>query len=355
MSLHIGLGLFTGQVPPGGGRSVADEYEDILALAGIAEEVGFDSFWVSEHHGAVDSYLPSLTVMLAAVAAVTKRLLLGTAVVLGPFQHPLRFAEDCAVVDQLSRGRLIIGIGSGWRQEEFHAFGIPLAERAGRTTELVKVCRAAWDQERFSFHGRYFAYDNVRVTPKPFGHLTLMLGGRAPAALARAGRLADGYMGTPQNRIAEFRADVGAFDAAARDAGRVAERLSVGFHVNAWVSPDGAMPESVRTAMWHQIGTYMAWHAAEESGDASSPLPPVDDGLIRARAFAGTPGDVVRQARPWVEEFGQRELHVIVRLHYPGMRRQDAERAMRLFAADVIPALKRLAGAPRSDGSGGDG
>jgi probable F420-dependent oxidoreductase len=352
MSLHVGLGLFTGQVPPGHVRSVAEEYEDILALARVAEAVGFDSLWVSEHHGAADSYLPSLPVMLAAVAAVTKRLLLGTAVVLGPFQHPLRFAEDCAVLDQLSRGRLIVGIGAGWREEEFRAFGVPRAERAGRTSELVKICRAAWAQETFSFQGRYFSYENVCVTPKPFGHLRVLLGGTAPVAIERAGRLADGYIGTPQNRIEEFRRDVGLFDHAARVAGRDADRLALGFHVNAWVSPDGAIPASVRRAMWHQIGTYMAWRAGETPGHPSSTLPTMDDEVIVARAFAGTPAKVVAQARPWVEEFGHRELHVIMRLHYPGMQRESAEQAMRLFGADVIPHLKRLAEAVRTHGGG---
>lgn len=342
MSLHIGLGLFTGQVPTDDDRTVADEYQHILSLARLAEETGFDSFWVSEHHGAADSYLPSLIVMLAAVAAVTERLSLGTAVVLGPFQHPLRLAEDCAVVDQLSRGRLIVGIGSGWRREEFDAFGIPITERVGRTIELVKICRAAWDQDRFSFHGKYFSYDDVAVTPKPFGHIRLMLGGSIDQAVARAGRLADGFIGTPQNRIENFRHQVDVLDRAAREAGRQPEDLAIGLHVNAWVSPGGEIPPSVLTAMWHQIGTYMMWHA-QEDGNGGAELPPPDEALIRQRAIAGTPEDIVDQARPWIEEFGQRELHVIFRLHYPGMRFDEADRAVRLFAAEVIPALKELA------------
>ncbi len=348
MSLHVGLGLFTAQVPPQSARTVADEYEDILALARLAEEIGFDAFWVSEHHCAADAYLPSLTTMLAAVAAVTKRMLLGTGVVLAPFQHPLRFAEDCAVVDQLSRGRLIVGLAAGWRRAEFDAFGIPVAERVGRTIELVKICRAAWHQDRFSFKGRYFSYENVALTPKPAGPLRLMLGGRAPAAVARAGRLADGFLGTgtPQNRIEDFRSQVAIFDQAAREAGRAVESLPLGFHVNAWVSRDGQIPESVRGAMWHQIGTYMAWHAEDETGRPSVSAPPLDEAVIRARTFAGTPDAVVEQARPWIQEFGHRELHVIFRLHYPGMNREDAAQAMRLFAAEVIPPLKRLA-APR--------
>jgi alkanesulfonate monooxygenase SsuD/methylene tetrahydromethanopterin reductase-like flavin-dependent oxidoreductase (luciferase family) len=278
--------------------------------------------------------------MLGAVAAVTDRLRLGTAVVLAPFQHPLRFAEDCAVVDQLSRGRLIVGLGAGWRKREFASFGIPIGERVGRTTELARICRAAWDQERFSFRGKYFQLDDVSVTPKPFGHLPLLLGGNVPAAAARAGRLADGYVGTA-SRLDQFRGQVEVFDRAARDAGRDPARLSIGFHMNAWISADGGLPSAVRAAMWHQIGTYATWHA-QDDGSTSEEVPLLDEAVVRGRTFIGTPEAVVAQVRPWIEEFATRDLHVILRLHYPGMTLADAEPAVRLLGKDVIPELKRI-------------
>lgn len=342
MSVRIGLGPVTGQVPPGSGRSVADEYAEILGLARLAEACGFDSFWVSEHHGAADGYLPSLLVMLGAVAAVTHRLGLGTAVALGPFQHPLRFAEDCAVVDQLARGRLQVGLGAGWRREEFASFGIPTDERIGRTAELVRICRSAWAGGRFTFRGRYFSYDDVAVTPTPFGRIPLLLAGNVPAAAERAGRSGDGYLATPHDRIADFRRQIALFDRAARDAGRDPARLKIGFHVNAWVSPDGGLPARVRDALWHGIGTYQLWHA-RDAGGAATALPPLDEALIRARTIAGTPAEVVVALRPWIEEFGGRELEVIVRLHHPGLRLAEVEPAVRAFGAEVIPALRGLA------------
>lgn len=340
MPVHVGLGLFTAQVPPGSAHSVADEYAGILRLARVAEETGFASVWVSEHHGAEDSYLPSLLPMLAAIAAVTDRVRLGTAMALAPFQHPLRFAEDCAVVDQLSRGRLIVGLAAGWRKKEFELFGIPLAERASRTAELVRICRAAWDQERFSFAGKHYTFEDVAVTPKPFGRIPIFLGGSVEAAIARAGRLADGLIATPADRIDVLREQVAAFDRAAGAAGRDPRDLALGFHVNAWVSADGQLPDDVRAAMWHQIGRYALWHSQDE-GHVGTALPPIDEERIRARTWMGTPADVLARARPWTDEFGARELHVIVRLHYPGMSFDPAERAVRAFAADVIPALGR--------------
>ena len=344
MSLRVGIGTFSGQLPYDDIRTAADVYADILALARVADDVGFDSFWVSSHHGAPNAHLPSPIVLLAAAAAVTRRIGLGAAMVIGPLEHPLRFAEDCAVADQLSRGRLSVGIAPGWRPEEFEAFGVPMAERGERTAELALICRAAWDTGRVTHRGRHYVYDDVPVTPQPAGRLPLLMGGASPRALARAGRLADGFLGTgtPQKGLAAFRSEVEAFDAAARAAGRDPSRLTVGFNVNAWVSSDGGVPPSVRRAMWHKIGTSLAWHRGERA-DSAEAVPALDEAGVSERAFVGTPADLVDQARPWIEAFAGRELEVLFRLYHPGMGLAEAEPAVRLFGAEVIPALRRLA------------
>jgi probable F420-dependent oxidoreductase len=346
MSLRIGLGLFTGQVPPGTGRTQADEYADTLWLARVAEDVGFDAVWVSEHHGAEDGYLPSLMVLLAALAAATERLTLATGVAIAPLQHPLRFAEDCAVVDQLSRGRLVVGLGAGWRREEFRAFGVPFEERTARMVEILRICRAAWDGDAIDVHDRGYAIEGAVVRPRPYRRVPLLLGGTVSAAARRAGRIADGFVGTPvadappAERLARFRALVDEFDRGARAAGRDPRAMPIAFHMNAWVSPSGALEDDVRRAMWHQIGMYALWHARDEGRAVSDAIPPIDDGVLLRRTFLGTPSEVVAHARPWVDAFAGRDLQLIVRLHYPGMERAVAERAIRLFAAEVMPALR---------------
>lgn len=340
MRLHVGLGTISGQVPSAEARSVADTYGDVLSLARLAEDAGFASLWVSEHHGAADSHMPSPLVILAAIAAVTRRIGLGTGIAIGPFQHPIRFAEDCAVVDQLSRGRLIVGIGAGWRQEEFDAFRIPMAERTGRTGELVRLLRAAWDGDPSSFEGRYLSYPRIVVTPKPMGHLRVVLGGSTPAAAARAGRLADGFLAGPQHDLAAFREQVRAFDRAARDSGRDPSRLAIGFQAITWVSRDGAVPGDVRQAIWHKMGTSLRWHAGERVSGPED-LPPLDDEAVGRRAFTGTPAQLAARLRPWVEAFPGRELHLLVRLQHAGLPLAAVADAARLFAAEVIPALDR--------------
>ena len=197
MGVRVGIGLFTAQLPANSERTFEQEYRETLELVRLAERVGFDSAWVSEHHGSSDGYLPSLLPMLAAFAAATERIELGTGVVLTPLHDPLRLAEDAAVVDQLSGGRLILGIGNGWREEEFRMFGASKAERGARTEETIEVLRRAWTGRRFSFEGQTLA-----VRPRE-GHAAAGETGRTadPARrLRRArpwsapGRLADGYI-----------------------------------------------------------------------------------------------------------------------------------------------------------------
>src|SRR3990170_21518 len=221
MSLRIGIGLFTGQVPDGSSRRFAREYRETIELVRLAEALGFDSAWVSEHHGSSDGYLPSLLPMLAAFAAATERIALGTGVVLTPFHDPLRLAEDAAVVDQLSDGRLILGLGIGWRGEEFRMFGVPMRERAQRTAETVEVLRRAWTGRRFSFEGATMRYDRVKVTPVPArtGGPRIFLGGYDDRAVRRAGRMADGYITDATEPDARRRA-LEVLDEGARGVGR---------------------------------------------------------------------------------------------------------------------------------------
>jgi alkanesulfonate monooxygenase SsuD/methylene tetrahydromethanopterin reductase-like flavin-dependent oxidoreductase (luciferase family) len=189
----FGLGLFTGQQPPGAARP---PYRDAIDLARAAEASGFDAFWVSEHHGFPDGYLPSPFVLLGALAATTERVLLGAGVALAPLHHPLRLAEDAAVVDQLSGGRLVLGLGLGYAEHEYAAFGVDTTRRGAVLSDLVPFLRRAWSGEAFDWFGAAYTGCDLRVTPRPAreGGVPIWLGGYADAALRRARELADGHL-----------------------------------------------------------------------------------------------------------------------------------------------------------------
>jgi len=344
MTLRVGIGLFTGQIPAGSDRTFAQEYKETLELVRLAEAVGFDSAWVSEHHGASDGYLPSLLVMLAAFAEATTHIRLGTGVILTPLHDPIRLAEDAAVVDQLSGGRLTIGLGIAWREEEFRMLDVPLAERLPRTLDTVEILRRAWTGQRFSYEGPAYHCADVRVTPAPAqeGGPPILIGGYVDAALTRAGAIGDGHL-TDFDDEDHLRHAVGLMEQGAREAGRDPAALHLAVMANAFVGadPDDAWA-AARYGVIHQFGSYEAWAAGHDTPAHDSLEASFDDeDAARATGVWGAPADLVRGFRPVVEAHAVRaNFDLIVRLHYPGMDFDTAARAVETFGAQVIPALK---------------
>lgn len=342
MTVNIGLGLFTGQVPPDSGRTFGREYHDVLELSRLAETLGFDSIWVSEHHGSGDGYMPSLLPVLAAIAASTDRVRLGTGVLLVPFHDPLRLAEDAATVDILSDGRLILGLGLGWREEEFRMWGIPVSERVPRTVETVEILRKAWTGRRFSHHGEIYRYDDVLVTPPPVqdGGPAIYLGGHVEAAVRRAGRLGDGYI-LSRTTLGNAERTLRWAEDGAREAGQSPRELGFAVLRNAFVLREGDPWEVARSGVEHQLGVYPAWAAGTDTPGRGFEVHPPDEETMRKVTTAGDPPTVIRELRGFVDAFGDREdFHLIVRLHYPGMDLDTAARAVEVFGEDVLPALK---------------
>lgn len=340
MAVKIGVGLFTGQIPASSTRDFTQEYRDYLDLVRKVEDVGLDSAWISEHHFSEDGYLPSLVPMLAAFAAVTERIELGTGVVLAPFHDPIRLAEDFAVVDQLSGGRVICGLGIGWRDEEFRAFDIDVKSRTRRLREIVEILRHAWADDRFSYSGKYYSYEEIAVTPKPNRVPPILIGGFVDDAIRRAGRIGDGYLSSraQPERVAQ------AFALASEErakAGLQGEPI-VGLLQNAFVTED---PERdwpmVRDGIGHQLGVYAGWRAGTDvPGKALAVVPP-DEDTIRATTAFGTPEDVARFLKPLTDVLGAyTESHLVLRLHYPGMDAAPAARAIELLGRAVVPSLR---------------
>ena len=341
MGLKIGVGLFTGQIPAGSGRSVHQEYSDYLDLVRLVESEGLDSAWVSEHHFAEDDYLPSLVPMLAAFAAVTERIELGTGVVLAPFHDPIRLAEDFAVVDQLSGGRVICGLGIGWREEEFRAFDIDVPTRTRRLREIVDILRLSWNEDRFDYSGKLYSYESIAVTPKPHRVPPILIGGFVDDAIRRAGRIGDGYISSRAHpeRVAQ------AFEMAAQErakAGMPGEPI-VALLQNAFVTENPERDWSmIASGIGHQLGVYAGWREGTDVAGRPLKVLPPDEATIRATTAYGTPEDVVSFLKPVSDVLTRyQEAHLILRLHYPGMDAGPAARAIELLGREVAPALRR--------------
>jgi alkanesulfonate monooxygenase SsuD/methylene tetrahydromethanopterin reductase-like flavin-dependent oxidoreductase (luciferase family) len=150
-------------------RSISLEsiYQSALERIEIMDQTGYDAVWLAEHHFSSYSVCPSVHLMAMHVASRTKRLRIGTAITLAAFYHPLRIAEEVALLDILSGGRVNWGAGRGFDPVEFENFNVPMNESAGRFREAVEIVLAAWENERLTHQGKFHAYRDVEVLPKP--------------------------------------------------------------------------------------------------------------------------------------------------------------------------------------------
>jgi len=225
-----------GVIPASGGTFPVNG-ADLSNLARSAEEAGFESVWIGEHvvMSAQEAYpgagtnrigpsptgtLPDPIEWLTYVAACTDRILLGTAILLLPLHHPAIMAKRLATLDQLSGGRLRIGIGVGWSEMEYATVGESFATRGRRCDEAISAMRALWRDQPATFEGEFFTFPPVHSVPQPIhGAVPILVGGDSDAAAKRAGRTGDGYFpfGKDQNELARL---IDVMNKAAEEAGR---------------------------------------------------------------------------------------------------------------------------------------
>jgi probable F420-dependent oxidoreductase len=182
--------IFSCQDPEGSPIGHPAVYESALACAVAAEEQGYDWINVTEHHVAADGYLPALFVLLAAMAARTERIRLSTGMLILTLHSPLRIAEEAAVLDIISGGRLTLGVAAGYREVEFQAMQVDYRTRGKRFVESLELLRLAWTGEPFTFEGEIFSFPELVVRPVPLQRpgIPLWLGGTTEVALRRAVR-----------------------------------------------------------------------------------------------------------------------------------------------------------------------
>lgn len=171
-------------------------YEQYLDQIVHSEALGFDSVWLTEHHFCDDGYTPSPLVIAAAIGARTKRLRIGTNLMVLPLHDPKRIAEDAATLSLLTGGRFDLGVGIGYKQSEFEAFGRELKYRPSLIEEAIEIIRRAWDGQDIDFEGKRFSVGKHPITPAPEIKPRILLGGMAEVAIDRAARIADGFLST---------------------------------------------------------------------------------------------------------------------------------------------------------------
>ncbi|HCJ86164.1 MAG: LLM class flavin-dependent oxidoreductase [Acidimicrobiales bacterium] len=316
---------------PGGELSMTDVYSATIEQAVLADELGFDHVWFTEHHFLEDGYLPAFQPLAGAIAARTRKIRISNDIALLPLYHPVRLAEELAVLDHISEGRMEFGIGMGYVPKEFEAFGVPIKNRVSMTDEAIEILRLAWADEPFSFMGKRYQLSNINVYPKP-----VQVGGPPLwiAAMKEPGALRAARFGTnllPQGR----REDVldPWRDAVIADGGDPND-YRVGIIRSVYVTDDfekdwPAIREAERFRMG-VYGTFMA-ETPDDYGWGS-------EGGIPQNVIIGTADEVVKELTDFIELYGITDIATSGLP--PGIDPEFMARNLERLAAEVIPLLK---------------
>jgi alkanesulfonate monooxygenase SsuD/methylene tetrahydromethanopterin reductase-like flavin-dependent oxidoreductase (luciferase family) len=322
--------------PPAWPRPLESFYRESLDQIAWAEELGFDSIWVTEHHFVEDGYTPSPLVMLGAVAARTSRVRIGTNLMIPALHDPVRLAEDAATLAILSDGRFDLGVAAGYRELEFEAFGRRLRNRPSLLEESVEIMRRAWSGVPLAFEGKRFSYPGVRVHPIPDRPPRLLMGAHAEPALERVARLADGFLAPDVSffdRYLDAHARVGRDPADARI-------FICDWHIIA-ADPEATWAEIDQHALY-QLNQYIEW-GAWGPPDAVAPMRDGDDVLARSayRLFdaAGAVEDLVRMLERWPQI---QDISFWAQL--PGESVQSGSRRAQYIATEVLPQVRKRIG-----------
>lgn len=298
----------------------AQHYRGLLDQATTAERLGFDQIWLTEHHFAPDGYLPALFPVAAALAVETERIRIGTNALLAALHHPLRVAEDAAVVDILSGGRLDLGLTLGFRAEEFLEFGLSpsLANRVRRLKRVAKTLREAY----VSAHGR------ARLSPPPIQrpHPPIYIGANAPAALRALAPLGAPLIlvGGPEKLELYRQAQI----AAGFEPAQVGPPVqSLGMFL--FVGGDTGVA-------WETVGPH-ARYAVEQDLVWSGRSAAVSEADVQRRGLFGTPDEIAAQIVIRVAK--TRPAQICFFANPPGMNPTVAAESLRLFAQEVRPRI----------------
>jgi alkanesulfonate monooxygenase SsuD/methylene tetrahydromethanopterin reductase-like flavin-dependent oxidoreductase (luciferase family) len=341
------------------GRSDASILAEHFALGDLAEPLGFDSLFALEHHFTGYAMSPAPLELLAYFAGRTRRIALGTAVIVLPWHDPIRVAEGIALLDIMCGGRCLFGFGRGAASVEYAGMRIPMGEARGRFAEAAQIIVMALSQPEFEFKGEFYTIPRTSIRPRPHSHPERRFYASAvsPESAALIAKLGFGMLLIMQNEWSKCAGDIEKFHAIAAQAGHHPPGPLILTNVSCAASRAEAQERAVRYlgAKWDSIETHYRFsdgHLATVKGYESyealaKTYSKMKDPAARAKAtefyvsiqITGTPDDCLAKIAELKRLTGLD--HLICEFAWGGLPHEEAENNMRLFAADVLPHLQR--------------
>ncbi|MGV0036714.1 MAG: LLM class flavin-dependent oxidoreductase [Candidatus Azotimanducaceae bacterium WSBS_2022_MAG_OTU7] len=330
MTRSVNFGLWYDFRNPGHQVSFEKLYRDSLDQIAWAETIGFDSVWLTEHHFVQDGYCPSPLVVAAAIGEGTKRMRIGTNLMLLPLADPIRLAEDAAALSILTGGRFDLGVGLGYRQLEFDYFGRKISHRPSLMEEGVSIIRQAWSGEPISHQGKRYNIEDIAVSPTPESTPRLLMGGMAEPAIDRAARLGDGFLSTGGIGLDEY---MGAVQRTGRDAAIFAGHWGI--------IADDPEKEAVEVGsnVLYQTNEYISWGAfgpPSETPLFENPASAIAGGLYELMDGAGAVAALTTLLLGYPDI---KDIHFWAQ--FPGESVEHGSQRIEYIANHVLPAVRK--------------
>ena len=325
-AMKIGLSPLQGQA----------SFEETLREYERAEAAGFDSIWLGEHHNNPVLY-PAPLIGLAAVASRTRSIRLGTGVLLLPLYHPVMVAEEGAMVDVISGGRLILGVGAGYAPEEFAAFGYSLKERGSRLEESASLLHRLWTEENVTHRGKHYQVDNATLAPRPVQRPRppIWFGAWAEPAIRRAARLGEAWLVGPSANLQEILPCARLYEAACRETGKGEGQVALFRYVFVARSTKEALSAAGEPFIQAFESMYFRWpHPVVKRPAEQLTI----ERLAEDRIILGDPITCVEEIIRFRGELGAK--HLVCRFSVPGIPREACQVSLELFTREVMPALR---------------
>jgi luciferase family oxidoreductase group 1 len=332
------------------GQSESAAINDQIDLMVAAEDLGFASVWAAEHHFSDYGICPSPVLALAAVARLTTTIRLGTGIVVLPFHNPLRVAEELAFVDNLSGGRLEIGVGRGYRPRELDGYGVKLSDTRAIATEALEIIRQAWTQPEVNFRGAHFTFQDLPVRPKPVQqpHPRVYLGSLSPETFPLVGKLGVNLLFTPTFRAEEdIPLQIAQYKQAVTDHGDDPNDRRIGALRMVYVADTNAQAREEFGAVWERFHLVTQEQNAVRAGEVPTAetekyrraIGSVDDAASRGSIVAGDPDHVIEKLKAMQDLWNLDELILWTRVG--GLAKDKVLHSMELFSKHVMPEFQK--------------
>jgi alkanesulfonate monooxygenase SsuD/methylene tetrahydromethanopterin reductase-like flavin-dependent oxidoreductase (luciferase family) len=335
--IKIGIFLNTSY---GADEDIATRFREAAEQVRMARDYGFSSVCVGQHFLTEYQKLQPIP-MLSRLAVESGDMRLLPGILLLPLFNPVYVAEELATLDVLSGGRVVFGIGVGYRDVEFEAFGVRKTERAARLEESLQVIKRLWTEDELSFEGRFFRIPKVEVRTRPLQrpHPPIWVAAQADAGVRRAARVGDVLFLNPQARISTLREQAELFRRTRQELGRPVPQ-EMACHKEVFIAPD--MDTALREGkpfLEGKLKMYARWGQDRELPQASSGFAHEGfDEIRKDRVIVGDPEHCIEEFRRYNKEVGINHFSCV--LNWPGMQNWQILRSIQLLGERVLPALR---------------